>query len=245
MIIEYLPTMIERIVDALITVLPALIEGLIQLIAMLVENLPTIITALIEAMPQILSALNTALFQALPILILGFIKLFWGLVLALPEITQRLIKAMPEVVVSCAKSIAEAIPKMIDAGKKMVEGLWEGIKSMGDWLKSKFADFINGAIDAVKNVLGIHSPSKVFADIGRYSALGLGQGFSSQVGILKKSFQNDINSLLALGQGSTLLGLGRGGGTNSYAYNNTFNFNVPTVSPYEIERAMRQASFVR
>jgi phage-related protein len=126
----------------------------------------------------------------------------------------------------------------------MVEGLWEGIKSMGDWLKSKFSEFINGTIDAVKGVLGIHSPSRVFAEIGKFSALGIGEGFSSQVSGLKKSLRADINSLIAMDQNSATLGLGRDGVSN-YNYSINQVFQVPTVSPYEIERAMRQASYVR
>lgn len=48
------------------------------------------------------------------------------------------------------------------AGKDIVRGLWNGIKSMGGWLWDQVTSFISDNIPGpVKRVLGIGSPSKV------------------------------------------------------------------------------------
>ena len=70
---------------------------------------------------------------------------------------------------------------------------------------------------------------------------GLEQGMSEAEDFLDKEGQR----LLAASQASTLMGSGYSNAANSYAYNNTFNFNVPTASPYEIERAARRAMYLR
>jgi hypothetical protein len=61
---------------------------------------------------------------------------------------------------------------MSDIGKNIVEGLWNGIRNMTDWMKRKIADFANGILNGIREALGIHSPSKEFAIVGRYSVLG-------------------------------------------------------------------------
>ena len=63
-----------------------------------------------------------------------------------------------------------------------MQGLWNGITSAGNWLKDKISSFAGGIIDGFKSTFGIHSPSKVMnKEIGRYLALGLGEGFNDNI----------------------------------------------------------------
>ena len=49
-------------------------------------------------------------------------------------------------------------------------------------------DGISGIVDGVKGLLGISSPSKVFADMGENMALGLGEGFAGEMrGVQRQS----------------------------------------------------------
>ena len=92
-------------------------------------------------------------------------------------------------VVSFFKSVPE---QMVEVGKNIVMGLWEGIKAMASWIGDKVSGFVGGLVDGVKGVLGIHSPSKVFAGIGENMALGLGQGFSNTMRSVGAGIQNAI-----------------------------------------------------
>ena len=72
--------------------------------------------------------------------------------------------------------------KLAEIGKNLVQGLWNGITSAGNWLKDKISSFAGGIIDGFKSTFGIHSPSKVMnKEIGRYLALGLGEGFNDNI----------------------------------------------------------------
>ena len=55
---------------------------------------------------------------------------------------------------------------ILGIGVDIVEGRWEGIKSMGKWLSDSVGSFFGGIVDGVKDLLGIKSPSTVFAGIG-------------------------------------------------------------------------------
>ena len=54
--------------------------------------------------------------------------------------------------------------QILEIGKSIVEGLWNGITSMGDWLWGNVTGFFGGLVDGIKNTLGIHSPSRVMRD---------------------------------------------------------------------------------
>ena len=86
----------------------------------------------------------------------------------------------------------DSLPDIIEVGKDIVRGLWEGIKAMASWIGEKVSGFVGGLVDGVKGVLGIHSPSRVFAGIGQNMALGLGQGFEKQMQSVTAGIQNAI-----------------------------------------------------
>ena len=82
-------------------------------------------------------------------------------------------------IVDTIKSLPD---KLKEIGKNLIEGLWNGITSAGNWLKDKISSFAGGIIDGFKSTFGIHSPSRVMnKEIGRYLALGLGEGFNDNI----------------------------------------------------------------
>ncbi|MFS0695133.1 phage tail tape measure protein [Streptomyces nitrosporeus] len=64
-------------------------------------------------------------------------------------------------------------------GADVVRGLWQGIQSMGGWLRGQLASFARSAIpDPIAKALGIHSPSRVTAAQGKWIAKGLAVGLT-------------------------------------------------------------------
>lgn len=89
--------------------------------------------------------------------------------------------------------------KMAEAGRNLVEGLWNGITGAGDWLRGKISDFGSGIIDGFKESFGIHSPSTVMRDqVGRYIAEGIGVGFAENMPDLSEFAQQAVNELGSL-----------------------------------------------
>lgn len=103
--------------------------------------------------------------------------------------TEKIPNAIQSVI-SWFKSIPN---KFKDIGSNIVRGLWDGIKSMVTWIKDKISGFVGGIVSSVKGLLGIHSPSKVFAGIGGFMAKGLGEGFDDEFGAVKKSIEGDMS----------------------------------------------------
>ena len=65
--------------------------------------------------------------------------------------------------------------QMLDAGKDLIRGFIEGIKSMAGRIAGAAMDAVKGAVNGVKSFLGIHSPSRLFMDLGSYT----GEGFKT------------------------------------------------------------------
>lgn len=67
--------------------------------------------------------------------------------------------------------------KVKEVGSNIVHGLWNGIMGLKDWVVEKVKGMGSEVINSLKNVLGIHSPSTKFAEIGKNSILGFEKGF--------------------------------------------------------------------
>ncbi|HIW73335.1 MAG TPA: hypothetical protein H9684_03340 [Firmicutes bacterium] len=106
---------------------------------------------------------------------------------------------MKNVVNSIVTWFKELPGRIVQIGKDIVNGLWEGITGGIQWLGEKVSGFFGGIVDGVKGVLGIASPSKVFAEIGEFSGEGFEEGFSASMGTAfkdaKKEMQAGINGL--------------------------------------------------
>lgn len=74
---------------------------------------------------------------------------------------------------------AELPAKMLEVGSNIINGLWDGLKNSATAVVDWMADFGSDIIDGAKGVLGINSPSRVFAEIGGFTVAGMQQGMET------------------------------------------------------------------
>ncbi|WP_411076652.1 hypothetical protein [Streptomyces sp. cmx-10-25] len=68
---------------------------------------------------------------------------------------------------------------LYDKGMNVVQGLWNGISSMGGWIRDKIVGWAKASIPGpIADALGIHSPSKVTKAQGQWIARGLVVGLT-------------------------------------------------------------------
>jgi len=70
-------------------------------------------------------------------------------------------------------------PKMVAAGKAIIQGLWDGIKSMAGNVLNFITNLANNIWKKFKGVLGIASPSRVFIEMGRNVSAGAALGIAA------------------------------------------------------------------
>ena len=179
---------IQTILDAAITLLTAIVDAIPDIIDALIENLPniitTIVTALVDAMPQ--------LYAAALLLFWELLKAAGKLILELPKklieiregIVKGLIDALPNVGAAAQDifnkikdKIAELPDELRTIGADIVEGLWNGIEDMGEWLKNKLLEWCDWIAGPILSFFDINSPSRWARDmVGKNIGLGMAEG---------------------------------------------------------------------
>lgn len=180
-IVAVLPSIVMSIVAALLDSLPLIIQCGIDLLVSLVEAMPDIITAIVAALPEIITSIIDALLSNVKMLVDAGVKLLTALITDLPKIIAELIKAAPEIIKALVEAFERCFDDIKNVGKNLLEGLWNGIQDMKEWLVGKIRGLGSAVMDAIKSVFGIASPSKVFRDvIGKNLILGLAEGIEDE-----------------------------------------------------------------
>ena len=110
---------------------------------------------------------------------------------------------------------------LYQAGRDLIQGLINGIGSMISGVGSAVSNVASSAVNKVKNLLGIHSPSTVFMEIGQ----NMGQGLVNGIASMQMAAQQATADLA----NSTITGVG-GNTTNNN--NQSINVSVQTGNLY-------------
>lgn len=131
------------------------------------------------------SGIATKLFKTIGSAIGGAVSVLWGFI--------------KDAVFSIRDYFTE---KIQDCGGNIVEGLFTGIvdafKGIGTWL---YDHVLTPFIDGFKNCFGIHSPSKVMAEMGGYIIQGLYNAVSEGIAKIKEIFTKLLNAVKGVFKG--------------------------------------------
>lgn len=190
-LIAAVPMIIGNLLAAIIVELPNIIQMGIDLLFALIDGIIKCIPELVAAVPTLIIAFVNGIVNNLDKIILAapqiIVSLITGIIGAIPE----LIAAVPRVIAAIADTIRNYDWGGI--GRNIVQGMKDGIAGMWDNIKDWFNEKVNSLVGGVKRILGIHSPSKVFAGIGGFMAEGLGEGFSDEFASVKNDIEGSMN----------------------------------------------------
>lgn len=182
---------VDTFIEACLAIIVGLTEGLIQALPNLIERLPDMIESVLNALIDLYPMIIEAGWKLIPQLIIGIVK-------ALPQLFRIFMTICTETI---PNAIIESFPRLVETGKQIISGLWEGIKNFD--IKKLMSDLIGDMIGGVTKMLGIHSPSKVFADIGKNTMLG----YTNQLEDMKGMLDDVIEDTFSLSPQLTTGGL--------------------------------------
>lgn len=188
-----IPELITAILDGIMTLLDnidKLIDCGTKLLYGLIDGLIYAIPVLVEKAPIIIIKLTSAIIRALPLLLKVFLGLPMKLWVSMAKQLPDLIKNVPTIIKKIISALKGEAGKIKDAGKNIIKGLWKGAGDMKDWVVDKFKGLGKSILSGMKKALGIKSPSREFAKIGKYSIVGYEVGVKNEKQKLLKLLDN-------------------------------------------------------
>ncbi|MFE7116662.1 phage tail tape measure protein [Streptomyces sp. NPDC057654] len=103
--------------------------------------------------------------------------------------TVAWVRGLPGRIVSALGNMGSLL---VNSGRNVVTGLWNGIRSMGGWLRSTLMSWAKDLIPGpIAKALGIHSPSRLMRDkIGRFIPAGIVEGIKAGAPAVDRTMRN-------------------------------------------------------
>lgn len=162
-----------EMVDAGVQLLTSLLDGLMQ-----GDNAEQIA----DSMAEIIVSLVDGGVEMLPDIVEFAIRLISTLAISLVKHIPDLAAKVPDIIFGIVNALLKGLPDIRNVGIALIQGLWEGWKSWYSSLLRNIENTVTNVVDWVKDKLGIHSPSTVFASIGEYMMQGLALGMEDSKG---------------------------------------------------------------
>lgn len=156
----------------------------------------------------------------------GFGGVFKGLLLGIPSIIAQTLSGAIQAITGFS---------LWDAGVNLVNSLAGGIRSAAQSVLDAVRSTVGGVITSAKGMLGIASPSKVFMEIGDYSAKGFTTGMQANDNAVSRA---GADMAAASVGGATTAGLGTRSSrvsTTSIVLNYAPAHAVSSLGPKELE----------
>ena len=133
-----------------------------------------------EAVRRVIKALLTTGVEVIKGGVTGFLEggkeLLTGLIDGIKAKWPAIKTAVSDTIEKAKEGFANMSSKLLQAGRDLIQGFINGLTEKAGAVVAKATEIAGGAVNAVKNFLGINSPSRVFKEIGKYTAEGMAVG---------------------------------------------------------------------
>ena len=196
--------LIRTFLDGISTYVPEVVNAGMQMIIDLINGMANAISA---NTPQLVSAMQNlinSIIEAGVALLTGSIgtftskggELIGGLISGIKSKVGDVVSAVSSIISSCKSALSNVASEFISIGSNIISGLVSGIKSGISSVASAISDVASSAVSKAKSALGIHSPSRVFAEIGMYSDEGLAKGLIKYSNVVTDAAGNVANNMI-------------------------------------------------
>lgn len=137
-----------------------------------------------------------------------------------------------------------SIPGQVTSiGSNIIQGMVNGVTSAAGRLIDSVKGAVDDAINAAKNLLGIHSPSRVFRKIGQYTMQGAALGVDDDADVLSRSTDSAMRGMISTAQDVAMPGVSSTAGGES-AVISWLAENLPSIIA-EFTPVMGESEFGR
>lgn len=176
-------------INTLAPILPQIVQNFATMLPSVVQ-LVTAIAPLVPAFIQLAGAVlqvTTSLVGALTPAISGLVGIIASVIGKVAEWVAAFVSGVASIVAKASEipgqvkaALGNVGSLLVSAGKDLIQGFINGIASMAGAVVGKAREIATSAVGAVKSALGIHSPSRVMAEMGGYAGQGFANGLQDQ-----------------------------------------------------------------
>lgn len=210
---DLIPTMVQVIMDMvniLLDNIDEIIECGIQLLVALTEGIMNALPELISRLPEIIIKIVSKLIELSPQLLSAALRIIMALAEGLIKYIPEIISRIPQIIKSIINAFKESFGDFKNIGNNMLKGLWEGMSNTLEWLKNKIKGLVGNVTKFIKNLFGIHSPSRLFRDeIGKNLILGVGVAFEKDDDLINKQISDFGDDVYKKMQGAVNMETGK------------------------------------
>lgn len=194
---------VQGIGDELAAAAPVLIRKGFELLQKLVEGITTALPILIAKVPTIISTFVNIISDNFPVILMKGVQLLGQLGMGILQAIPTLIANIPQIITAIVDALMAF--QWLNLGKTIITGLGNGIKAMGDFIKSAGQNILNNLKSAVLNL-----PSTL-ANLGRSAMYSLGNTISGLVSYVSSAALRIVSGIESaiLGLPGKMLSIGR------------------------------------
>lgn len=160
-----------------------------------IEMVLGVIKGIFETVWPILSGIVKVAWESIQLIVETAITLVLGIIQTIMKLIQGDWEGAWETIKGIGEEIMNNIIKffkdidLLQIGKDIIQGLINGITSMAESVWEAVTSIASSVPNWVKELLGIHSPSRVMAEVGKWIPVGLAKGVDSNADTVKKSME--------------------------------------------------------
>lgn len=204
---------------------PAITKALVTVLESLISAIVRVTPKIVDALLRMLSMMLSKMLQYVPKMVDAGLKLLTGILRGIANNIGKVIDEATRVAVNFINGIARNLPKIIQSGFDLIikfiqgvrkaidgnaetlgreggkmavaiiKGMVKGISAGIGEIKNAAMNVAKGALNAAKDFLGIHSPSKEFEKVGKFVNDGFRKGLDGNKKQVYDAF-NDLKKML-------------------------------------------------
>lgn len=203
-VVNFFTVTVPQAIQSLVTWFAQLPGNIAEFLSTVIANVAAwaadMVSDAVEAGSQFVTNVVNFL-MSLPDRVLGFLNsVITNVLNFVSQMGQHAANAATKFANSLINGLASIPRRVASIGSNIIQGMVKGVTGAAGKLIDAVKGAVGDAIEGAKNLLGIHSPSRVFRKIGQYAMQGAALGVDDDADLLLQSTDNAMRGMVKTAQ---------------------------------------------
>lgn len=196
-ILDFLQQLTPLVLQFVLNLVISIINTLAENIPQMVEAGVNLINAWLTGMASMAAGIIDAAFNALITFINAFSNAIDQRGPELKAAVSKLVNSIKNFIFGDINNVAGDIGShAMSIGRNIIDGIVNGINNAKNAVINLMRNLANSCLDTVKSFLGIHSPSRKFAEVAKFMMLGMSKGLGDNEDMVYRDLKDISEKIL-------------------------------------------------